>query len=64
MDDVPTIGHRELRREFENDRHAQALLAMAFEALSDAKRPDPPEIQRVQIPAALRREWFLQENNA
>ena len=63
MDDVPIIGQRELRREFEDDRCWQALLAMAFEALSGASRPNPPNTDSVQTMSVHDRELLLQEDN-
>ena len=62
MDDMPSIGHRELRREFEDDRHSQALLAMAFEVLQGANDRDPPETHSVQSVPAQRRELLFQKD--
>ena len=63
MDDVPIIGQRELRREFDDDRCWQALLAMTFEALSGANRPNPPNAHSVQTVSVRGRELLLQEDN-
>jgi len=57
MDEPPTIGLREVKREFEEDRHSPALLATAFERLavaSDNSSHDFNSVQDVQQTAKER----------
>ncbi len=63
MDDIPIIGHREFRQEFEFDRHSQALLAKAFEVLWGASFPDLANIHSVQTEPPYYQEALLQEDN-
>lgn len=51
MDEPPAIGLREVKRDFEEDRHSPALLATAFERLavaSDHSGHDFDSVQAIQ----------------
>ena len=61
MEDPPTIGHRELNREFESDRHSAAVLAKVFEALGRFVDSSPVLSNSVQSQPSETRKLLLQE---
>jgi hypothetical protein len=64
MDEPPTIGFREVKRDFEEDRHSRDLLATAFERLAVASDNSSHDFDSVQaIQQTTREQSLYQEVN-